>query len=287
MPARSASVSHSFPSVSLEPMRRCCAGAIRSRGYGLASLFILLAIGCLWALMQEPTARRFAVATVVSVLSVHCLFQNAVLLGAICLAGMAVCVMRRQNRTAGLVFAVGAISAVTLLPYYSLLTSAEAGWVVLRSGFQGPMVLFMLGKAVDSPPYLGPWLWLAVVVFTVGVGVAALDRQSRVWRVTAADLPLFAGAAAGFGAVGYFIFLGIARLPTQPWYYLPLIVFIAGCADAALAHWFERQPRRWAIAAAALCWLLCPSPRTRLVTARPMSICSPRISITTCRQMTW
>jgi hypothetical protein len=228
------------------------------RAYGIGALAIALAVGQIWSLMCQPTQRNFAMATVLAALSVHCLFQNAFLLGGICVAAILLCLLRKQPRTAVMVLGVGGLAAISLLVYYPLLTHAAPGWEILRSGFKGPVVLMMVSEALDSPPYVGPWVWLAIILACAGVGLAAFDRGSRDNRVTRMDLPLYAGACAGFGIAGYFLFLGLAKLPTQPWYYVPLMVYVAVCLDAGLAHWFIRNPRVWAIGAAVFCSLSLP-----------------------------
>ncbi len=228
------------------------------RAYGLGSLVMLLTVGQIWAFIQSPNRARFALASVAAVLSVNCLFQNAVLLAAVCGSASLVCLLRKQPRTAVLVLGVGLLAALSLLFYRSLLTQAGEGWEILRTGFQGRQVLYLFSIALDSPPYLGPLIWLALFATGVGAGVAALDKPNRLLRVTEADLPLFGGAAALIGAAGFFVFLFLAKLPTQPWYYLPLMTFVAACLEAALAHWFRRHPEKWIWAAGVLTCLALP-----------------------------
>jgi len=53
-------------------------------------------------------------------------------------------------------------------------------------------------------------------------------------QATEADLPLFAGTTALVSALGFAVFLWYAALPTEPWYYLPLLALAAVCFELGL-----------------------------------------------------
>ena len=76
----------------------------------------------------------------------------------------------------------------------------------------------------------------------------------------------FAGTALIAALIGFFIFLRIAKMPTQVWYFLPLTTFAAVCIDAALANW----PVRWQLwrCAFAILALVCLPGARELVTYR-------------------
>lgn len=52
------------------------------RGYGIGVLFELLMIGAIWDVAVRPNEMRIAAAVVVSMMAVHLLFYNAVILSA-------------------------------------------------------------------------------------------------------------------------------------------------------------------------------------------------------------
>ncbi|HOX56837.1 MAG TPA: hypothetical protein P5205_18810 [Candidatus Paceibacterota bacterium] len=212
------------------------------RAYGPGSLLMLLTLGQIWALINQPNRQRFLLASLLAVLSVHCLYQNAILLAAACGAAGVVCLLRKKPRTAGLAMAVGLVAAVSLLPYASHFTQFSNAYKVLRTGFNAQIVWSSLSSGIGSPLLWERWIWLGLLVMVGALGIASLDHGSRTRRVTAADLTLFGAAATGIAVFGFFLFLGLAQLPTQPWYYLPLLTFVAMCMDAALAQWLARRP---------------------------------------------
>jgi hypothetical protein len=79
-------------------------------------------------------------------------------------------------------------------------------------------------------------LWLILVPLAVLIGFYQLfttrrnDETCSRW-----DLSLFAGIALVIGLAGFGIFVGLAGLPTEPWYYIPALAFAAVCCDAILS----------------------------------------------------
>src|SRR5206468_12125007 len=79
-------------------------------------------------------------------------------------------------------------------------------------------------------------------------------------------LILFAGTSLVLAAAGFAFFLKVAALPTQPWYYVPLMAFSAVCLDTIfLAAW------RWARPAAMILPIL--TIATTFVFELPSVIC--------------
>lgn len=68
------------------------------RGYGLGIFLILMALGFLWRMVEQPSPGRIAVATASAIVSVQCLFHNAVLILAVCLGGTAVALARGKEQ---------------------------------------------------------------------------------------------------------------------------------------------------------------------------------------------
>ena len=77
---------------------------------------------------------------------------------------------------------------------------------------------------------------LLLFIGLVAIVISASILQFMANRFAGANLTL--GHAA---VIGFFIFLRIAKMPTQAWYFLPLTTFAAVCIDAALGNW----PVRW------------------------------------------
>ena len=218
------------------------------RAYGLGCVLILAFVNRAWALICQPSTARALVVAVVGVLCVQCLYQNAFLLGAVCLSGTIVCLRWKQKRTAWLTLATALPAAISLLPYVVPLRQAQRWWIVEKVGFKPAIIGRTLLEATSSPPWLGPVIWILILVATCGIGIATLEKRVNRHTSITAGLPLFCGVAALMGVGGFFIFVAISGLPTQSWYWLPLLAFVAGCGEGALGPWIMRH-RRWGFAA--------------------------------------
>ena len=207
------------------------------RGYGLGCVFIILAAAAAWAFLKKPTWARAGILAAAAILSVQALYQNAVLLAAVCLGAWVICCRRKNFRAAVKVLLAGLAAGASLLPYWSYVSSLPKTSVSLRIGFYPGLAFGNFGSVVSFPlaEYLYIWVFLALAV--VGFGIAAT------WRAGAAksdapvrgalpdDLPLFAAATMLAALAGFIGFLWYAALPTQPWYFLPLVALLAVCFD--------------------------------------------------------
>jgi hypothetical protein len=207
------------------------------RGYGLGCVFIMLAAGAAWAFLKKPTWARAGILAAVAILNVQALYQNAVLLAAVCLGAWVICWRRKNFRAALKIFLAGLAAAASLLPYWTYIFMLPKTSTSLRIGFY-PAVAFSNFDSIVSFPlakYLYVWEFLALAV--VGFGIAAA------WRAGSAksaapdggaspdDLPLFAATTLLAALAGSIGFLWYAALPTQPWYFLPLVALLAVCFD--------------------------------------------------------
>ena len=217
------------------------------RAYGLGCFLILLTMTLIWSLMQAPGLGRFIAATLAAVLSVQCIYQNAFLLFALCVAGCFVCFHRNQDRTALILIGVGAAAAVSLLPYLGVITLSQRSFIVERTGFNSSMVWSKLFDALGSPMAWQALVWLGLAVLASVRGLWFVPPSASRRRIGAEDLPLFGAITLTLGLLTFFLFIAIARLPTQPWYWLPPMVLVAVCIDAVLGSWLECY-RGWRLA---------------------------------------
>ncbi len=201
------------------------------RGYGLGSALIVFAAAGSWAFLKNPSWSRAGIFAALVVLSVQALYQNAVLIGAICVGAFAVCWRRKLFAPALKIFLAGLIAAVSLLPYLPNLLAVPENAAGLRTGFQLDVLAQNLSLALGFPlsPYVFVWVLLVVVVIFSGFAKLQNERQLFV-AVT------LVAALAGFDG-----FLWLAALPTQPWYFLPLMALVAVCFDAG----FPELPKRF------------------------------------------
>jgi hypothetical protein len=217
------------------------------RAYGLGCTLILLTVALVWRLMRAPSAERFLAVTLAAVLSVQCLYQNAFLLFAICIAGCFVCFRRKQDRTALLLIAVGAVAAASLLPYIGLIIRSQRSFIVARTGFWGALVWSNLFDALGTPMGWSALVWVGLCVLASVRGLWFVRRSLEQKPIRTKDVPLFGALILTLGLLTFFLFIAIARLPTQPWYWLPPMVLAAVCIDAVLGTWLEAY-RGWRLA---------------------------------------
>ncbi len=217
------------------------------RGYGLGCLLISLTLALVWSLMRTPSVGRFLAAALAAVLSVQCLYQNAFLLFAICIAGCFVCFRRDRDRTALILIGVGAVAAASLLPYMRLITLSQPWRVVQQNRVSAPVVWSNFVDALGSPMAWQAPVWMGLGLLVVVRGLVLVGGSTRRKQVEVEDLPLFAAITISTGGLVFLILVLMAKLPTQPWYWLPPMVVAAVCIDAALGSWLERY-RIWRLA---------------------------------------
>jgi len=196
------------------------------RGYGLGMLTGLTAFGLVREAARRPTRARALAATMAGLVSVHCLYQNAILLFAACAGGVAVALDRREGRTVALFFLVGIPSALSLLLYRGVVEAMESFVVILRS----PVDLTWLGKkffeAMEGTGPLAPWLWFGAAALAAGTALRGRGLPEK-----AREAAFFGGTALAVGTGAYIIFLLRLSFPMQPWYFFALFALGAASLD--------------------------------------------------------
>ena len=234
------------------------------RAYGLASVLMLLALATGWRFAREPSLKRWLVAGLVAVISVQNLFQNSFLLLAVCAAAAAVRMRRRDFKTALAALAIGLPAAVSLLPYSGMIRESRDWSVLSQIGFLSPLIWTNLSLAMAPTLAWLRWLWIALAILAIArCVIRVLPDAAQDDADTAA---FFAGTALMGALICFLIFLRLAKMPTQVWYFLPLTTFAAVCIDAALANW----PARWQFwrCAFAILALVCLPGARELITYR-------------------
>lgn len=207
------------------------------RGYGLGSMLMVLTVGAAGAWLRKATPARAGWLALSAVLSVQALYQNAVFVGAICLGSWVVCARRRAGRAALLVLGAGVAAALSLLPYLPILVSGRSSMEVLRTSLRFKYLLENVAVAAGFPLPQYAWVWLLLAVMVV---VGAIFRRRSGTSVpqghdeAADDMRLFAATTLLTGCAGFWGFLWLAGLTTQPWYFVPLLALVAACFDAGL-----------------------------------------------------
>lgn len=199
------------------------------RAYGLGILLMLLALGAMWRLMESFTPGRIALAAATALLSVQCLYYNAVFLGAVCLGAVAITLRRRDFKRATVVLAIGALAALSLVPYLPTIQRVKAWSFIWKTPFTPSSVWLKLSETFGSPISAGVWVWICLFAFALLAGGWALFQKPIEDRALFALVTLVAGTFAYAG------FLKILSYLTQPWYYIVFLAFAAVCIEMLLA----------------------------------------------------
>jgi hypothetical protein len=236
-----------------------------TRAYGLGILLILLTLRSFWRLVNPPSPpgrRRVLTATVLTLLSVQCLYYNSVLLLAIVAGAMAIALRARAWRTAGIVLGIGLLAAASLLPYMPVMRRMRVWTFLVKGSIDLPWLWKCACEVIGSPDPLGIWLWGGL--FAVGLIVVTVFGTSDLWRRFARGrilgrnvdpnpaspgipairarppIPaavLFAAVALVVAVPAYAGFLWVLSYHTNPWYYITLAAFVACALDIVFGAW--------------------------------------------------
>lgn len=207
------------------------------RAYGTGSVLMLLTVAFMWRFVACPSRSRWLLAVLAALASVQCLFQNAFLLLAVCIAGGAVCWRRKDVKNVAAVLAIGLVAAFSLIPYLRIIHEAKDWSVLSQSGFSPVLVWQNLSDAFALAIPWAKWLWIGLALLAALRWAKILGRRATPKDSPETSVVFYATTGLIAGTVLFFIYLRVAHLPTQVWYYLPLVTFAAVCLDAALANY--------------------------------------------------
>ncbi|HEX7529709.1 MAG TPA: hypothetical protein VF333_01100, partial [Pyrinomonadaceae bacterium] len=149
------------------------------RAYGLGIMLMLLVLGAMWRLVESFTHGRVAIAALSAVLSVQCLYYNSILLLAICLGAASVTVRRHQVKETLVVFAIGGISAITLLPYLPTIQRVHLWNFIWKAPFNPAGLWGTFGSKLE----IAAWIVLFALALIAGIwpkGPKSADANGRV-----------------------------------------------------------------------------------------------------------
>jgi hypothetical protein len=213
------------------------------RAYGLGIALMLLVLGAMWRLVESYTPGRVATAALCAVLSVQCLYYNSILLFAICLGAASVTVRRRQFKETLIVFAIGGISAATLLPYVPTIRRVHSWNFIWKAPFTPGELWRTFGSRLEIAA------WIVLFALALIAGIWALGRKAADANGQAkTERMLFGFVTLVVGTVGYAGFISVLGYLTQPWYFITFVAFAATCLEIVLASLLTRK---WSLLARA------------------------------------
>ncbi len=204
------------------------------RGYGLGTVTMLFMCVAVAQLVVDPTWRRFAVGLLASVVAVQSFYFNPLILVAMARGAAAVSIRRRAWKPIAAVIGVGAIAAVTLLPYMDPLTR-QSKWNAIRASFATlPGLLQQLYDAVISNGGIMIWIWSAAMVIAFILLIYQLVRGRPDQTPEKKDREIFVAIVLLFAPLFYCGFIYVSGFPSRPWYYVALMAVVAVFTDAAI-----------------------------------------------------
>ena len=209
------------------------------RAFGLGSWLVVLTAAAAWNFLRKPSWLRAGGLALAAALCAQALYQNAVLIAAVCLGAWAVCGWRRDFRAAGKLLLAALFAAASLLPYWKIISGLPASAVSERTGFVPAVAFGNFSAVIGFPKPACAFVWEFLALAVLGFGGAALFARGKpsaaaADKMSPDDLPVFAGATLLAALVGFTGFLWFAALPTQPWYFLPPAALVAVCLDLGL-----------------------------------------------------
>jgi hypothetical protein len=201
------------------------------RPYGLGTFFLVLLLGLVRRALRRSSGRFLAAAALAAIASMQCSYGNAVLVLAICCGGIVVTLGRGDRRGALCILGAGVAAALSVLPYWESIQTARDWSVVMQRPLDAARILDVLGEALSSSRMIGPagrvvfWVWVGLYALALPAVLATLVRS----RVSAArkDSLVFATVVVVVATLGSCLFVRLASLFSQPWYFLPMMAVAA------------------------------------------------------------
>jgi hypothetical protein len=137
------------------------------RAYGLGSAMIALCAAAGWHFVQHPGKRSWLIFAAAAVLSVQSLYQNSVLVAAVCAGAGAVALRRKQFKLTGFIFFAGLTAAISLLPYWHDFAGMPQGAAPLRVDFDRYTAFNNLDTLLAYPLPQFFWVWTSLAGFVL------------------------------------------------------------------------------------------------------------------------
>lgn len=233
------------------------------RGYGLGTVAIVAAFGAFARLVVRTDRRSLAGAAAAALLSAHLLFHNAPLLLALGLAAIGAGMVRRRPRTVAAVAGIGALTALSLLPYAGPILSMRSWNLLVKLPVSPLEILQEMARTASAPVPPLRWVWLLLLGLALAPGLKPGEGEDEDTR----DVCLFARLAVPAALLAQWGFLDAMGYPPRPWYFLPVLALTAAGLDVLLTASTLQRTARLAAAGLAVLALALPAvglARTRM-----------------------
>ena len=233
------------------------------RAYGFGICLILLTFGLIWRVVTAPGIGTVTLAAVAALCSVQALYYNGVLLLAMGVAGAVVAVRNRHWKRAFLVLGIGGLAALSLIPYvWTIRGASEWNIIITLPNFDLQRFWIKLSEALSTAGPGLTWVWVGLASVALATVVTTQFRPAAEEEVDRRQAGWYCLISLLISVPAYFVFLKILRYPTNGWYYVALMGFLAMSMDGCLSAWPPRSypgRGRWILALGVVFWSLLPA----------------------------
>jgi hypothetical protein len=227
------------------------------RGYGLGSVFIILAFALFAALLGKPSASTMVAAVLSSIAAVQCLVHNLVLMFALAVSVTVICLLRRDARKAAIFLTILALCAISFLPYLDAYTSGSPWSIVAESPLTFRSLSKQLFLATGDPNLAFASCWAIAFLVLLSAATLRLYHLRRGRPTLERDVLLYLMLVPVIATVGYYLFLHLLNYLARPWYFLALFSILAVSLDGLAASllnltWIRLGRLLFALAALAI-----------------------------------
>jgi len=203
------------------------------RAYGLAVLLVMPCCAAFWLVARNPTRTAVAAATLLAILSCHASYQNSYLVLAFGTAAAACCLMCRLWKRSVLVLAIGALAAVSLLPYSRAIADYRETAVIISFQVSPRIIAQRLAESVagDNTALLVTWALLCACTVALLAARGARRLPPRSKEPSLEIYMILVLAVANTAGVVFFVNHGIFP---HPWHYMPFLAIAALAIEVAL-----------------------------------------------------
>jgi hypothetical protein len=213
------------------------------RAYGLGTLSGLMTIGVIWQASVKGRRKDWAIALIVSIIAVHMLFYNVIVLLAAGTAGAIVCWRMRLWKRMAAIIGIGVVAALTMLPYLESMERAKRWNMIVHYPVDLDRLWLKIQESLVSTAVWMPEFWRYLAIIAVIVAFIIVVRKTTAIDEKQRQVVLFAGILLVFGTTAYLVFLKALRYFMQPWYFVILIAMAGTGIDAIFATALQ-GPRR-------------------------------------------
>ena len=201
------------------------------------------------------------------------MYFNAVILLTLGAASAAISLRRRSWKPVLIVAGIGIAVAVSLLPYAETMSRQNQWSAISKCPLTLPWIAGKFAESVNTAGGFMVWIWLAVFIMAAVACGYTLVRRAQLPSPAGRTRPngrgaggeggarldagIYAGTSLAVGAIAYTAFIYSVGVPTNIWYYMPLMGLLALSFDVAFeasaaAHGVGRVVRLLAVLGLAL-----------------------------------